>query len=166
MIRRLTLFALLFLCLGAFAQEVHIPDPNHRGAIHDALDTPRGAPITRDDMLELVRFDAGNRDGNSDIASLSGLEYATNLVDLALPHKLVLRYKPDSRSDKTHGPEPMGLSKHRKYFPACTPAQPRHTVASQKQSERFEAIVRIDTAWFSRIGTQSNSGYQSVGIAV
>ena len=86
MIRRLTLFALPFLCLGAYAQEVHIPDPNLRSAIHDALNIPRGTPITRDDMLELVRFDAGNRDGNSDIASLSGLEYATNLVDLALPH--------------------------------------------------------------------------------
>ena len=86
MIRRLTLFAFLFLCLRAYAQEVHIPDPNLRAAIHDALDTPRGAPITRDAMLNLVRFDAGNRDGDSDVASLSGLEYATNLEDLALPH--------------------------------------------------------------------------------
>ena len=86
MIRRLTLFAFLFLCLQAYAQEVHIPDPNLRAAIHDALNIPRGAPITRDDMAEIVRFDAGNRDGNSDIASLSGLEHATNLVDLALPH--------------------------------------------------------------------------------
>ncbi len=86
--QKIMVYLLLFTALSvtAFAQTVDIPDPNLRAAIHDALDTPRGAPITRDDMLELVRFDGGNRDGNSDIASLSGLEYATNLVDLALPH--------------------------------------------------------------------------------
>ena len=86
--QKITLSILPTLVLGsaAFAQVVEIPDPNLRAAIQDALNIPHGAPITRDAMLNLVRFDAGNRDGDSDIASLSGLEYAANLEDLALPH--------------------------------------------------------------------------------
>ena len=86
--QKITIALLLHVVLGsvAFAQVVDIPDPYLRTAIQDALNIPRGGAITRDAMLNLVRFDAGNRDGDSDIASISGLEHATNLEDLALPH--------------------------------------------------------------------------------
>ena len=86
--QKITIVLLLqvVLCSVAFAQVVEIPDPNLRAALHDALNIPRGGAITRDAMLKLVHFDAGNHDRNSDIASISGLEYATNLKNLKLPH--------------------------------------------------------------------------------
>lgn len=86
--QKITIVLLLqvVLCSVASAQVVEIPDPNLRAALHEALNIPRDDPITRAAMLKLVRFDADNRDGDSDIASISGLEYATNLERLELPH--------------------------------------------------------------------------------
>ncbi len=78
--QKITLSLFLTIVLGgvAFAQVVDIPDPNLRTAIADALGIARGAPITREDINRLTRLDAQNRN----IASLVGLETATNLTTL------------------------------------------------------------------------------------
>ena len=77
-----TVFLLMCLTLplAATAQVVDIPDPNLRAAINQELDKAEGAAITSEEMNKLRRLDPGRRD----IIDLTGLEYATNLVDLAL----------------------------------------------------------------------------------
>ena len=62
----------------ASAQIVEIPDPNLREVIREVLQLPVGSPITQQEMLNLQRLNAPNRD----IANLTGLEYATNLTFL------------------------------------------------------------------------------------
>ena len=54
---------------------VHIPDPNLRAAVAEALGKSPNAPITVEEMERLGRLDAGNRD----IRDLTGLQFATNL---------------------------------------------------------------------------------------
>ena len=68
------------LCSTAFAQNVAIPDANLRNAIREALKLPAGAPITQADMRELTELEARH----SQIANLTGLEYAMNLSVLKL----------------------------------------------------------------------------------
>ena len=63
---------------GAF---VHIPDPNLRAAIAEALDKSPNAPITVGEMERLTRLRAENRG----IQDLSGLQFATNVTYLRLP---------------------------------------------------------------------------------
>ena len=54
---------------------VHIPDPNLRAAIAEALGKSPNAPITVEEMAKLTRLDVPNRD----IQDLTGLQFATNL---------------------------------------------------------------------------------------
>ena len=54
---------------------VHIPDPNLRDAIAEALGKSPNAPITVEEMAKLTRLDVRNRD----IRDLTGLQFATNL---------------------------------------------------------------------------------------
>ena len=66
--------------IDAYAQIVHIPDPNLGAAIRETLKLAPGAPITQGDMRRLTRLTADNRG----IIDLSGLETATNLETLSL----------------------------------------------------------------------------------
>ena len=59
---------------------VHIPDPNLRAAIAEALGKSPNAPITVEEMEELERLDAKNRG----IQDLTGIQFATNLKSLNL----------------------------------------------------------------------------------
>ena len=71
---------LLAFQISTQAQTVHIPDPNLRVAIHEALKLPARAPITQEDMKRLERLSAYH----SNIIDLSGLEIATQLENLSL----------------------------------------------------------------------------------
>ena len=62
------------------AQVVEIPDPNLREAIREQLQLPDGTLITQQEMLKLIDLAAPR----SQIADLTGLEYATNLTGLSL----------------------------------------------------------------------------------
>ena len=57
---------------------VHIPDPNLRAAIAEALGKSSNAPITVEDMAGLGELGAGNRG----IRDFTGLQFATNLINL------------------------------------------------------------------------------------
>ena len=57
---------------------VHIPDPNLRAAMAEALGKSPNAPITAEEMATLTRLVANNRG----IQDLTGLEFAINLDDL------------------------------------------------------------------------------------
>ena len=59
---------------------VEIPDSNLRTAIETALGKASGAPITADEMATLTRLEASE----AGIRNLTGLEGATNLIDLGL----------------------------------------------------------------------------------
>ncbi len=61
---------------------VDIPDPNLRAAIRETLDLPDGVPVNRVFMQQLTGVDAGGRG----ISDLTGLEHASSLTFLALPH--------------------------------------------------------------------------------
>ena len=78
------------LTISVHAQVIHIPDPNLRAAIADALDIPRGAPITQEDMNRLTHLDANGRG----IMELSGLETATQLVSLSLGANAIIDLSP------------------------------------------------------------------------
>jgi len=74
----LILFVLLNLPGRVFSQEpVYFADSNLKAAVEDALGISDPTP---DDMLGLFFFDASNRG----IVDLTGLEYATNLLELGL----------------------------------------------------------------------------------
>ena len=60
---------------------VHIPDTNLRAAIAEALGKNPNAPITAEEMKRLREIDARKDRG---IKDLTGLQYATNLVELYL----------------------------------------------------------------------------------
>ena len=59
---------------------VHIPDPNLRAAIAEALGKNSNTPITVEEMERLRKLDVPNRG----IQDLTGLQFATNLDSLAL----------------------------------------------------------------------------------
>ena len=59
---------------------VHIPDPNLRAAVAEALGKSLNAPITAEEMARLGRLDVPNRG----IQDLTGLQFATNLSRLHL----------------------------------------------------------------------------------
>ena len=63
---------------GAF---VHIPDTNLRAVIAETLGKSPNAPITVQEMKRLTKLDARNDRG---IKDLTGLQFATNLVELYL----------------------------------------------------------------------------------
>ena len=77
-----TVFLLICLLMPAIApaQVVDISDPNLRTAIENALGKAPGAEITVDDMARLNALNAGGMG----ISNLTGLEYATNLIELFL----------------------------------------------------------------------------------
>ena len=60
--------------------QVHIPDPNLRAAIAEALDKSPNAPITAEDMKRLTLLDVRNKD----IRDLTGLQFATNLSSIRI----------------------------------------------------------------------------------
>ena len=60
--------------------QVHIPDPNLRAAVVEALGKSPNAPITVEEMQGLGELRAENRD----IHDLAGLQFATNLNNLDL----------------------------------------------------------------------------------
>ena len=72
---------------GAF---VHIPDPNLRAAIAEALGKSPNAPITVDEMKRLGRFNVENRG----IRDLTGLQFATNLSQLDLRGNQISDFSP------------------------------------------------------------------------
>ena len=72
---------------GAF---VHIPDPNLRTVIAEALGKSPNTLITAEDMKRLGRLDAGNRG----IEDLTGLQFATNLTWLELQDNQVSDLSP------------------------------------------------------------------------
>lgn len=74
----LILTLLLSLTAQAYAQVVHVPDPNLRAALREALNIPENSAITQDAMLQLTRFHVQALG----IADLTGLEFARNLRDL------------------------------------------------------------------------------------
>ena len=87
--QRLTQVIILIFTMGAFfcghlriatAQTVHIPDASLRTVIEAALGKKAGEDITQADMVDLVVLDAFE----SGIRDLTGLEFATNLVELRL----------------------------------------------------------------------------------
>ena len=70
---------LLGLVISTRGQEVSIPDPGLNAAVRDALQIPR-APLTEQDLLNLIVLDASGRD----VKSITGLEFARNLAVLDL----------------------------------------------------------------------------------
>ena len=60
--------------------QVHIPDPNLRAAIAEALDKSPNAPITAEDMKRLTLLDVRNKG----IRDLTGLQFATNLSSIRI----------------------------------------------------------------------------------
>ena len=86
---RILLTIFLLAPLPAFAQHIHIPDPNLRAAISEELD---GVPVTRETMLQLTELDARERG----ITDLTGLEYAHNLRSLMLVYNNISDLTPIS----------------------------------------------------------------------
>ena len=70
--------------------QVHIPDPNLRAAIAEALDKSPNAPITAEEMQGLRRLNANNRN----IKDLTGIQFATNLCCLNLEHNRISDISP------------------------------------------------------------------------
>ena len=75
-----TLTPLLCVTFSVYSQPVHIPDPNLRAAVRDALNLAADVPLTVPNIRRLTSLDAPNRQ----IGELSGLQYATNLRKLRL----------------------------------------------------------------------------------
>ena len=67
------------------ATVVQIPDPNLRAAIAEALDKSPNAPITTEDMQGLRRIEPRNRG----IRDLTGLQFATNLIQLIVENNQI-----------------------------------------------------------------------------
>ena len=88
------IFTMSLLSLGsyqtAFAQTVHIPDPGLRAAIEFTLDKQPGADITQAEMASLELLEALE----SNIHNLTGLEFASNLIELHLGDNRILDLSP------------------------------------------------------------------------
>ena len=69
---------------------VHIPDPNLRAAIEDALGVKSGSPISPEEMATLTYL----RAREASIAVLIGLESATNLTELRLGNNNITAISP------------------------------------------------------------------------
>ena len=69
---------------------VHIPDPNLRAAIAEALGKSPNAPITVEEMEGLRNLDARNRN----IHDLTGIQFATNLNELRLRENRITDISP------------------------------------------------------------------------
>ena len=75
----------LLIATTTFAQVVEIPDPNLKAAIREELQLPPAADITPQQMLRLTRLKAIR----SEIADLTGLQYATNVESLRIRGNLI-----------------------------------------------------------------------------
>ena len=75
----------LILATHTFAQRVEIPDPNLRQAVQEELQLPTDADVTQQQMSRLT----GLKAIRSEIADLTGLEYATNIQSLGLWGNLI-----------------------------------------------------------------------------
>ena len=69
---------------------VHIPDPNLRAAIAEALGKSPNAPITTGEMETLETLHAEHKN----ISNLTGLEFAKNLTELYLCHNALSEISP------------------------------------------------------------------------
>ena len=78
---------------------VHIPDPNLRAAIADALGKHPSATITPEEMATLTHLAANNRG----IQDLTGLEFAINLDDLFAPDNQIADLSPLSELTNLRG---------------------------------------------------------------
>ena len=90
--QKITLCILLYsaLCGAAFAQVIHIPDPNLRVALRESLNLPPGVPLTSAAIRSLTSLDAGDRG----IVDLTGLEHATELTLLIIPRYQITNLAP------------------------------------------------------------------------
>ena len=87
----LTVCILFFaLCHPATAQTVHIPDPNLRAVLESVLAKKVGEDITQVDIANLESLDAFG----SGIRNLTGLEFATNLIELRLGNNKISDVSP------------------------------------------------------------------------
>jgi hypothetical protein len=77
----------------AFAQIVEMPDPNLKQAVRETLALSNEIPLTQPEMLRLKTLDARDRQ----IADLTGLEYATNLIRITLPDNEISDLTPLAR---------------------------------------------------------------------
>ena len=94
--------ALTALCADTYAQPsseqianaiedpVHMPDPNLRAAVREALNLRPDAPVTTAFMRRLQRLDAANRG----ITDLTGLEFAVSLTWLHIPSNPITELTP------------------------------------------------------------------------
>jgi hypothetical protein len=69
---------------------IDIPDSNVRAAVKTALGKAKGDPITPSDMATLTRLEAQN----TNISNLTGLEGATNLIELILDNNSISDISP------------------------------------------------------------------------
>ena len=82
--------AVTFTAIAEAAVAVDIPDPNLRAAIETALSKAEGDPIASVEMENLTVLEASN----ANISDLTGLEFATNLTELALgPERVANEWK-------------------------------------------------------------------------
>ena len=72
--------SILFIAQSVSAQFVKIPDSNLKQVITETLKLPDGQSITKQGLLTLTSLDGRDRS----IKDLTGLEHATNLIDLYL----------------------------------------------------------------------------------
>lgn len=85
------ILAILITIIGCSASEsVDFPDKNLADAIREALEIRPDAPIPVKKLQELNRLQAIN----AEISSLSGLEHAKNLTNLALPENQISNLAP------------------------------------------------------------------------
>ena len=82
----------------ASPKTVNIPDTKLRNVIAQALRKAPGATITIVDMAQLTTLNGTNKN----ITNLTGLEYATNLVDLLLINTNITDISPLARLTKLH----------------------------------------------------------------
>lgn len=73
-----------------FAQIVEIPDSNLKQAVREVLGLPDEIPLTQPEMLRLKKLDARDKQ----IADLTGLEFATNIVNLRLGNNKITSLTP------------------------------------------------------------------------
>ena len=74
----------------AIAQTVHIPDPGLRAVLEAVLNKEAGDDITQVDITNLESLDASA----SGIRNITGLEFATNLIDLRLGNNKISDMSP------------------------------------------------------------------------
>ena len=102
MTTRLMVLLTLWLIIAkmSVAQPVHIPDPNLRSAVAEALNIRHHMPITRVDMSRLIILDVNN----AAIRDISGLEFATHLEVLYINYNpLIIDHSPLSQlTNLTH----------------------------------------------------------------